>query len=139
MNQKKLFVRFALIVLLIIFSSESGKSQSVKSDTNYKLLRSDKGGVQIVFTPKIEKENNLINGTSKTRYQYSQGYVFSKPGEPEIPVQTFVVGIPEYANPKVTIISSSMAEETGMDLVPLPAYDTTKDIPQLRNPDFYSV
>ncbi|MCH8126257.1 type IX secretion system sortase PorU [candidate division KSB1 bacterium] len=139
MNQKKLFVRFALMVLLIIFSSESGKSQSVKSDTNYKLLRSDKGGVQIVFTPKIEKENNLINGTSKTRYQYSQGYVFSKPGEPEIPVQTFVVGIPEYANPKVTIISSSMDEETGIDLVPLPVYDTTNDLPQLSYPDFYSV
>ena len=54
LNQKKLFVRFALIVLLIIFSSKSGQSQSVKSDTNYKLLRSDKGGVQIVFTPKID-------------------------------------------------------------------------------------
>ncbi len=139
MNQKNIFIRLTLIIFLIIISSELVRSQSVKSNLNYKLLRSDKGSVQILFTPKIEKENVLVNGTSKTRYQNSQGYVFSKPGEPEIPVQTFVIGIPEYANPKVTIISISMDEEAGVDLVPLPVYDTTNDLPQLSYPDSYSI
>lgn len=137
MNLRKFIYKFSLSLISIFLASGSTFAQSLNS--NYKVLESNNNSVRIIFSPQVVKESELVNGANKVRYRYSNGSILSKPGEPEIPVHTFVIGIPQSATPNVNIISSLISEERGVEVIPIPFYVFKEDLGQYRFPESYSL
>ncbi|MEE9170200.1 MAG: C25 family peptidase propeptide domain-containing protein, partial [bacterium] len=131
-----------LSFLILIYLSGEAKSQgSDARRADLKIVGQSENGLRFQYTPQLLRKQKISTETGDwTQYRYVNTSILSNPGEPEIPVRTFVFGIPNGALPTVRLLSESVVEEANVDLVPVPLYHYDKaDLPELDYPEEYSL
>lgn len=103
------------------------------------IARSDQNGVRFSYRPEVTREKISADGRTLDRYRVSRTTLFSKTGEPEIPVRTFVFAVPPSASPEVRIIAADSYEEADVDLAPVPSANFESEIPEVQYPAEYSL
>ena len=118
------FLLVPVLICLFVFNP-------VQAQNEITILREDDSGIHFRCSPEnINKQNLQINNRSYVRFSFLDSDVKSKPGEPEIPVRTFVFAVPPGSEITAELINSQYSEETNIDLIPIAVWDKTTDVPQ---------
>ena len=104
------------------------------------ILQQDDSGIQFVYAqPQFTQQTLNINGKNYLRYIYPDAGIYSKPGEPEIPVQTFVFAVPHESDVTASIIAADFVEESDINLPPSPVLLKNGEVPYWSYPDNYTL
>jgi len=86
--------------------------------------------ITFVYNPQIKTEKvRLPDGRTFIRCNLFMGSVYSRGGEPEIPVRTLVVGVPPQGPVRVQVSAEVAEELSPVQLLPVPVWDTEQSPP----------
>jgi len=85
------------------------------------IIQKDDSSIQFSYTPKLIDNREIdIEGKKYSRFFFSKTELFSKPGEPNIPVRTFLFAVPQNIVVSAELVTGDFIEDSNIDLVPAP-------------------
>ncbi len=110
-------------------------TEALYARDDFTILQQNDSFIQFSFSPQQwQRQDVAINGKSYTRFYFADASVKSRPGEPEIPVRTFVFAVPGGSKVTATVIASQFREIENVALLPVPFW-SDEEVPRSIYPD----
>ncbi len=120
--------RLAWMALIVVIGCLVGGAVWATTPTDIRMLDSGNQGVEFIYSPqRMELVTFRADDRQYTRIRWDNLGVDGAPGQPEIPVRTFVVGVPPGANPRVIIGREASHTLSDCRLPPIPTVSRGSD------------
>ncbi len=125
MSKKKIIPLLLMIIFSLVtsFAQSSSANQAQPNNNNVTILEADERHVLLALTlPDVETETITHEGLLYQQLSINGWNYWGQPGQPQLPMQAMLLGMPTLGQPTVEIVSSEQQTLTNYRLAPNPAW-----------------